>query len=66
MVIQMEGRGRETEGEKEERKKERESDADKMDDNERIYMLTTHKISNKRQKRWKDELIGALYKMGWT
>ena len=66
MVMQMEGRGRETGLEKEERKKERESDADKMDDNERIYMLTTHKVFNKRQKRWKDELKCALYKMGWT
>ena len=33
---------------RERRKKERESDADKMDDNEQIYVLTTHKISNKR------------------
>ena len=39
-------RGRERR--KKERKKESESDADKMDDNEQIYVLTTHKISNKR------------------
>ena len=51
MVMKMEGRGRETKVEKEERKKERKkerkSDADKMDDNEQIYMLTTHKISKR-------------------